>query len=280
MKVLLYSKDEIVIELLPKLLHKFEYKFEVVKTEDAALARLKEEDYRLLVIGQSYPLDDQAAMAKFLQNCRADLSDYNEPLVAVVHMAKYGLRQIIRAPVAPDQPHAYIGLFDVVSEVSRQFEQLLGGLSTQNMPGDEGYSLYEHSFWKIAFEYPSLWLFRGGVRRDEDVRIFGPTHSNQKTGSQIIIYRHLTHDPHSPHLMQEVIDNYFRHYAKLDQITSNEYLWEISYLEGGMPSGKMILELVVRDNEVFALALKAAEDDFDDYRPVYSHLLETFEFLS
>ncbi len=43
--------------------------------------------------------------------------------------------------------------------------------------------------------------------------------------------------------------------------------------------GKLIAAIVRKAEAVYVVSLMAAEDEFEDYQPVYNQLLTTFQFL-
>lgn len=274
-------------KLWQRSLEPYGYQASTTVSEHEAITQLMTERFDLLFL--DFILSDFKSGDDFLAKLRSRVRSIDT--LVLMKEGKDGRNGIIRAPTFPNQANGYIISPFLPEDLVKMVEKLLAGASTQQTPGDEGYAQCEYQDWgwNIVFEYPALWEVRSW--RKDLVQVLGPLHRSLKASAKIAIYRHLTHDSESPYIVQEVMSNRYGDFYKVRQTTQEqqvqiaglkgqeaEYLWETADYRDC--SGRVIMAVVSQNKAVYALSLEAAEDDFDDYRPVYLHLLESFQFLS
>jgi hypothetical protein len=265
-------------EAWQRLLESYDYQVSTTVSEREAIAQLTTEKFDLLFVSDSW------LEADFLAKLCA-CAKSTDTLV-LMSQPKDGYSGIIRAPTLPNQANGYIVSPFLVEDLVKVFEKLLAGASTQHAPGDEGYVQceYQEQGWDIVFGHPAFWEVRPFDK--DTIRVLGPVHRSRKASAKIVVRRHLPLESESPFTVKDVLNNRQSNYLKFHQVTQErqlqvaglesqevEYLWEF----GGDHSGRGIAAVVERDGRLYSLSLEAAEDDFDDYRPVYHHLLTSIQ---
>jgi hypothetical protein len=275
----------------------------ITDSEQNASSLLQSGKFDLLILPQILPNHDLAF--NFLKKWRS--STKNSDVLTMMVTPKDGYDGIVRSPAYPDQAHAYIRGPFAPEKFIEVIAKLLEGASTQRLPGDEGYTKYESKDLGIAFRYPAFWTVWNWqnppvntIFRRSSIEVMGPLNRYQSVNSGIVVAIYHPYRPVEHLKYEEMIASEFMRMKDVHQIalehTSQiggvqgkeaEYIWsavdtpthEHSMWRRKGEQGRLIAATVQKPGAVYILSLMAAADEFEDFRPVYTQLLTTFQFL-
>jgi DNA-binding response OmpR family regulator len=300
---ILVLSDSILAELIQAILKRKGYQISVATSEQDALLQLQERYFDLLILLEHLPSSDWGY--NFLSRWRSSVGESNTLTLMIT--GQQGYDGIVRGQLHSDQAHAYIiGPF-APDDFAGVVYKLLAGASTQRRPGDEGYIRYENHDLAVAVDHPAFWRVgtaqtpeQTGTFQYSSVCITGPMNRYQSLYSAITVRVYLPRKPASLLVENEVLMYELRHLKNVHQTMPDrevriagqrskeaEFVWRTdgnpmhrhSMWRRQEEQGKLIAAAMHKAEAMYVLSLMAAEDEFEDFRPVYTHLLETIQFL-
>ena len=301
---ILILSDNTLAELLQALLERanFQVHVKVADSEQEALCCLQEEHFHLLILPEILPSHDWGY--NFLAKCRPKVKT---DLLTLMISGGSKYNGFVRAPAYQNQAHAYIPSPFLPKDFLERVTKLLAGASTQDMLGDEGYIKYENQELGVTFSHPAFWevgfwWYPETIETFQcsSIAVWGPLNRNQSICSSITVAKYSSLKSVDRLLIEDIMAYESSRRKGIRQVMQEcevqvagiwgketEYVWPAENTPTHRHSmwrqegekGKVIKTVVRRKKKVYVLSVTAAEEEFEDFRPVYAQLLETFEFL-